>query len=64
MNGRLELRIITQPYSEVYWGYFRRLVFGSSLTKHSIHCFITDPVWNLDGYPMKTSDDLEFLGYT
>ena len=22
MNGRLELRIITQPYSEVYWGYF------------------------------------------
>ena len=34
MNGRLELRIITQPYSEVYWGYFRRLVFGNSLTKH------------------------------
>ena len=25
MNGRLELRIITQPYSEVYLGYFRRL---------------------------------------
>ena len=21
MNGQLELRIITQPYSEVYWGY-------------------------------------------
>ena len=35
MNGRLELRIITQPYSEVYWGYFLRLVFGNSLTKHS-----------------------------
>ena len=35
MNGRLELRTITQPYSEVYWGYFRRLVFGKSLTKHS-----------------------------
>ena len=37
MNGRLELRIITQPYSEVYWGYmyFRRLVFGNSLTKHN-----------------------------
>ena len=34
MNGQLELRIITQPYSEVYWGYFRRLVFGNSLTKH------------------------------
>ena len=34
MNGRLELRIITQPYSAVYWGYFRRLVFGNSLTKH------------------------------
>ena len=26
MNGMLELHIITQPYSEVYWGYFRRLV--------------------------------------
>ena len=25
-NGQLELHIITQPYSEVYWGYFRRLV--------------------------------------
>ena len=36
MNGRLELRIITQHYSEVYWGYFRRLVFGNSLTKHNI----------------------------
>ena len=34
MNGRLELRIITQPYSAVYWGYFRGLVFGNSLTKH------------------------------
>ena len=34
MNGQLELRIITQPYSEIYWGYFRRLVFGNSLTKH------------------------------
>ena len=35
MNGRLELRIITQPYSEVYWGYFGRLSFGNSLTKHN-----------------------------
>ena len=34
MNGQLELRIITQPYSEVYWGYLRRLAFGNSLTKH------------------------------
>ena len=34
MNGQLELRIITQPYSAVYWGYFRRLFFGNSLTKH------------------------------
>ena len=34
MNRQLELRIITQPYSEVYWGYFRRLVFANSLTKH------------------------------
>ena len=33
MNGQLELRIITQPYSAVYWGYFRRSVFGNSLTK-------------------------------
>ena len=35
MNGPLDLRIITQPYSEVYWGYFRSLVFGNSLTKHN-----------------------------
>ena len=35
MNGRLDLRIITHPCSEVYWGYFRRLVFGYSLTKHN-----------------------------
>ena len=35
MNCLLELRIITQPYSTVYWGYFRRLVFGNSLTKHT-----------------------------
>ena len=34
MNGWLELRIITQPYSEVYLGYFHSLVFGNSLTKH------------------------------
>ena len=34
MNGQLELRITTQPDSEVYWGYFRRLVFGNLLTKH------------------------------
>ena len=35
MNGRLDLRIITQPNSEVYCGYFCRLVFGNSLTKHN-----------------------------
>ena len=34
MIGQLELRILTQPYSEGYWGYFRRLVFGNSLTEH------------------------------
>ena len=34
MTGQLELRIITQPCSEVYCGYFRRLVFGNSLSKH------------------------------
>ena len=37
MNGRLELRIITQPYSEVYCGYIRCLVFGNALTKHIKH---------------------------
>ena len=35
MNGQLELGIITHPSSEIYWGYFRRLVFGNSLTKHN-----------------------------
>ena len=35
MNRWLELRIITQSYSEVYCGYFRRLVFENSLTKHN-----------------------------
>ena len=35
MNGRLELRIITQPYLEVYWGYFGILDFGNSFTKHN-----------------------------
>ena len=35
MNGQLDLRMITQPYSEVCWEYFRRLVFGNSLTKHN-----------------------------
>ena len=35
MNGRLDLRIITQPYAEVYWGYFRSLVLGNSLAKHN-----------------------------
>ena len=31
MNGQLKLRIFTQPYSAVYWGYFCCLVFGNSL---------------------------------
>ena len=35
MNGRLELRIITQPHSEVYWEYFGRLFLGNSLSKHN-----------------------------
>ena len=38
MNDELELRIImiiAQPYySAVYWGCFRRLVFGNALTQH------------------------------
>ena len=32
MNGRFDLHILTQPHSEVYCGYFRRLVFGEFLT--------------------------------
>ena len=32
MNGRFDLHITAQPHSEVYCGYFRRLVFGNSLT--------------------------------
>ena len=35
MNDRFDLRIIIQPHSQVYWGYFRRLVFGNSTTKHN-----------------------------
>ena len=35
MNDCFDLRIITQPHSQVYWGYFRRLVFGNSSTKHN-----------------------------
>ena len=37
MNGQLELRIITQPYSAVYWGCFRRLVFGNYFLPISPH---------------------------
>ena len=29
-DDRFELHIITQPHSEVYCGYFRRLVCGNS----------------------------------
>ena len=46
MNGRFDLRIITQPHSEVhvYCGYFRRLVFGNSLTSsHIPPCFHAKP---------------------
>ena len=35
MNDRLELRIITQPHSEVNFEHFRRLVFGNSLAKYN-----------------------------
>ena len=34
MNGQLELRITTQPYSAVYWGYFRRLVFWKFINEN------------------------------
>ena len=44
MNGRFDLHIITQPHSEVYRGYFRRLVFGNSLTfSHIPPCFHAKP---------------------
>ena len=35
MNDPFDLRIITQPHSQVYLGYFRRLVFGNSSTKQN-----------------------------
>ena len=44
MNDRFDLHIITQPHSEVYCGYFRRLVFGNSLTfSHIPLCFHAKP---------------------
>ena len=40
MNDRSDLHIITHHHSEVYCGYFRRLVFGNSLTfSHIPLCF-------------------------
>ena len=39
-----DLHIITQPHSEVYCGYFRRLVFGNSLMlAHIPPCFHANP---------------------
>ena len=44
MNGRFDLHIITHHHSEVYCGYFRRLVFGNSLTfSHIPLCFHSKP---------------------
>ena len=44
MNDRFDLHIITQPHSEVYCGYFRRLVFVNSLTfSHITPCFHAKP---------------------
>ena len=44
MNDRFDLHIITQHHSEVYCGYFRRLVFGYSLTfSHIPLCFHAKP---------------------
>ena len=40
MNDRFDLHIITHHHSEAYCGYFRRLVFGNSLTfSHIPPCF-------------------------
>ena len=44
MNDRFDLHIITQHNSQVYCGYFRRLVFGNSLTfSHIPLCFSAKP---------------------
>ena len=44
MNGQFDLHIITHPHSEVYCGYFRRLVFGNSLKFSNIPlCFLAKP---------------------
>ena len=44
MNDRFDLHIITQHHSEVYCGYFRRFVFGNSLTfSHIPLCFHAKP---------------------
>ena len=44
MNDRFDLHIITHDHSEVYCGYFRRLVFVNSLPlSHIPLCFHTKP---------------------
>ena len=44
MNGRFYLHMIAHPHSEVYYRYFRRLVFGNSLTfSHIPPCFHAKP---------------------
>ena len=44
MNDWFDLHMITQHHSEVYCGYFRRLVFGNSLTfSHMPLCFHAKP---------------------
>ena len=44
MNDWFDLHIITQHHSEVYCRYFRRLVFGNSLTfSHIPLCFHAKP---------------------
>ena len=44
MNDLFDLHIITHHHSEVYCGYFRRLVFGNSLTfSHIQLCFHAKP---------------------
>ena len=44
MNDRFDLHIITYHHSEVYCGYFRRLVVGNSLTfSHIPLCFHAKP---------------------
>ena len=56
MNDRFDLHIITHHHSEVFCGYFRRLVFGNSLTfSHIRFVFMLDlPISHVRLTPVQT----------